>query len=312
MDIYTLTCNPSQDFYLEVIQIVPEDINRSRAARRDLGGKGINVSRGLKSLGSRTRALGLAAGDTGRWILNQLKREGIPGRFFRAEGENRVILNIREGRTGRIYRFNEPGPRLDRKRLRAFWNFVCDNSCPRGSFFAVCGSAPPGFPADFYGRLITRLKERGIRTLLDCDHRLLAAGTQAGPEILKVNLFELARLTGTRHPAGQAEVIRGVRRLLGCGIKNVVVTLGAEGALALDEKDGWWARPPRVKARSTIGAGDALSAGLLHGLSESKGWAEALRLGVAAGTAAVRYPGTTFANPEEIRRLLRRVKIQPV
>ena len=312
MNIYTLTANPSVDFYLEVSRIVPEDINRLMAIRKDAGGKGINVACVLNSFGIQGISLGVVAGDNGRWIEDRLKKKGVKYRFFEIGGESRAIYNILERETGRIYRFNESGPRVNRKDLGFIRKYIFSYPYQSGSFFAICGSAPPGIPTDFYAEIIPRLKKKGLKIVLDSDNELLTEGLKSGPEVIKPNLFELSRLTGRKVGKNTPEIMRSAGKIIAGGVKTVIVSLGSEGALAITGKESFRARPPKLKMRSTIGAGDALLAGFLAGISRGKSTADALRLGVAAGSASVLYPGTSFAPPSKISAVYRRVRVTQI
>ncbi|MFA5393043.1 MAG: 1-phosphofructokinase [Candidatus Ratteibacteria bacterium] len=312
MNIYTLTANPSVDFCLEVSKIVPEDINRLTAIRKDAGGKGINVVCALNSFGIKGTALGFIGGENGQWIKNRLKEKKIRYRFFEINGESRAIYNIRERKTGRIYRFNESGPEINRKDLKRLKEYVLSYPYPKDSLFAICGSAPPGIPAGFYATLISYLKKRGLTVILDSDNELLAEGLKSAPDILKPNLFELSRLAGKKINEKRSEIMRAAQKIIAGGVKTVIVSLGFKGALAITEKESFHARPPALKTRSTIGAGDALLAGLLAELSRGKKLADALRMGVATGSASVLYPGTSFAPAAKIFEIYRRVQVSKI
>ena len=309
MNIYTLTANPSVDFYLEVSKIVSEDINRLAAIRKDAGGKGINVISVLNDFGIRGTALGFIAGENGRWIKSRLNEKKIRHRFLKIQGENRAIYNILERETGRIYRFNESGPEINRKDLKLLTEYVLSGPYLKGSFFSICGSAPPGIPAGFYANIITCLKKKGLTIVLDSDNQLFSEGLKSAPDIIKPNLFELSRLTGKRISGKRSEIMRSAQKIIAGGVKIVIISLGSKGALAVTEKEAFQARPPVLKMRSTIGAGDALLAGLLAELSRGKSLADALRMGVAAGSASVLYPGTSFAPLAKISEIYRRVQV---
>ena len=309
MKIYTLTANPCLDIFLEVPRLVNEDINRVTAVIKDAGGKGINVIRSLKILGVKGLALGIIGGENGSWIKNRLKEEGIRSYFFSIFGETRTIYNIKETETNRTFRLNEPGPQITPKTLLRFQRFLLSFPYPKGSFFAICGTAPPGIPVDFYGHLIDRLKKKGVQTVLDCDDPFLSKGIDANPEIIKPNLFELSRLVKKRLK-NEDEILNAAFHLIQKGIKLVVVSIGAKGALAIIEKEAFSAQPPAVEVRSPIGAGDAFLAGLLAKLSQKKSIPEALRMAVAAGSASVLYPGTACGSLADIDTICRKVKIR--
>ena len=312
MDIYTLTANPSVDFYLEVSKIVPEDINRLDAIRKDVGGKGINVASVLNDFGIKGTALGFIAGENGRWIKSRLRVRKIRHRFLEIKGESRAIYNILERKTGRIYRFNESGPEVRRKELKLLTEYILSGPYLKGSLFSICGSAPPGIPAGFYATLITYLKKKGLIVILDSDNQLFSEGLKSAPDIIKPNLFELSRLTGKKIGGKRSEIMQSAQKIIAGGVKTVIVSLGAGGALAITGKESFQARPPALKMRSSIGAGDALLAGLLAELYRGKNLADALRMGVAAGSASVLYPGTSFAPPAKIREIYSQVQVSKI
>ncbi len=307
MKIYTLTANPSVDFYLEVQKVVPEDINRLVSVRKDAGGKGINVSRVLKILGIGSTALGIIGGENGLWLKRYLKKEGVKFSLLEISGETRTIYNILERSTGRIFRFNEPGPQIGPEDFQRFKDYLFTFPFAEESFFVISGSVPPGIPADFYTRIIRYLKKNGLRVVLDSDNELLTNGIASAPEIIKPNLFELGRVCGKKIRT-IPEAIKEAKKIITQGVKLVVISLGKDGALGVTKEETVLAIPPQVQLRSSIGAGDALLAGLLAELSRKKGLKQALKMGVAAGTASVLYPGTTFAPLAEITTTYHQIK----
>ncbi|MCX5641654.1 MAG: hexose kinase, partial [Candidatus Omnitrophica bacterium] len=263
----------------------------------------------LNEFGIKGVALGFIAGKNGQWIKKRLAERKIKYRFLEINGESRAIYNILERKTGRIYRFNESGPKINRRDLKRLKEYILSYPYPKGSFFAICGSAPPGIPDNFYAILISRLKKKGLTVILDSDNQFLSEGLKSAPDIIKPNLFELSRLTGRKFSEKIPEITQSARKIIAGGVKTVIVSLGSNGALAITEKKIFQARPPKLKMRSTIGAGDALLAGLLAELSRGKDLADALQMGVAAGSASIIYPGTSFAPYAKISEIYSRVKV---
>lgn len=309
--IHTLTANPSLDLFLEVTRLLGDDISRVTGTRLDAGGKGVNVVRAAGLMGGRGLALGWCGGETGRRLKHLLKKEEIPFLFLEIAGETRTIYNIRERATGRIYRVNEPGPRVGRADIGRLFETIASLPEKAPGIFAICGSAPPGTPPGFYARLIRVLAKQGIRTVLDSDNELFSRGAAARPDIIKPNLHELGRLAG-RPVATRRETLRAARALLETGIGTVIVSMGSRGAMAVERRGAYLARAPRVRVKSTIGAGDALLAGFLVELDRGGGTAAALKTGVAAGSASVTRPGTAPADARSVLALREHVSVIPI
>ncbi len=176
----------------------------------------------------------------------------------------------------------------------------------------LCGSLPPGVPADFYARLVRAADEAGVQTLLDADGDPLEAALEARPTVVTPNQQEAERLLN-RVLLTRSHFQEAAERIRGMGARNVVLSLGARGAVgAFDDGSVWEAVPPRVEALCPIGAGDALAAAYVWALTSETTKAEALQWGVAAGTASARLPGVSFASLEQTREIFDRVTVQRV
>jgi fructose-1-phosphate kinase PfkB-like protein len=180
----------------------------------------------------------------------------------------------------------------------------------------LCGSLPPGVPSDFYSKLITRARKRNVRTLLDTDGEALAQGIEANPTIVTPNQQEAERLLNTVLLT-RAQSIAAARRIQSMGAESVVLSLASRGAIGVCAKPVEGATmleaiPPRVDAISPIGAGDALAAGVLWSIERGEEFSEAVRWGVAAGTASAKLPGMSFATLEQTREVHNDVELRRV
>jgi 1-phosphofructokinase len=164
---------------------------------------------------------------------------------------------------------------------------------------------------DIYARLIRIAREAGAQTVLDTSGAALKSGLAAGPEWIKPNRAEAEELLATRL-TGEAELTEAARRLLAAGAGRVVISLGAEGALAASADEFWRAYPPRIQARSSIGAGDAMVAALACAILNQLPLAEALRLAVAAGAATTALSGSSVAGLQAIQKMLPDVLIEAI
>ncbi|MDO8612994.1 MAG: 1-phosphofructokinase, partial [Dehalococcoidia bacterium] len=292
--IVTVTLNPAIDQTLVLDRFVAGDTLRVRSSRFDAGGKGINVSRVVRELGGQTVAMGFAPGGLGRYIEQTLKSEGIECDFVHTKGETRTNITIMDETRHMQTILSDPGPETDerfveqlltklRKRLKA------------NDWLVVAGSIPPPLSPDIYAEMISMARERWVHTVLDADGPALVAGVAAKPEMVKGNRRELERLLG-RHLDDEESTLEAAHILREMTIRTAVVTRGREGAVAECDEGSWRSLAPRVRAVSAVGSGDAFLAGVVHSLSRGGRMEDALRLGVAAGTAAVLTPGTELCH----------------
>lgn len=305
--IVTVTLNPALDKSILVDRIRVGDTNRIIQVETDAGGKGINVSRVLKALGSETVAMGFVGGTTGRFIEHVLNQEGVPTDFVRVAGETRTNLDIQEQSGAPPTALNECGPTIraeELDELRAKLRKVLIGA----KMVVLGGSLPPGVPPGIYAELIQLARERGVRAVLDADGESLKLGLAAKPFMIKPNAAEAARLLG-QEVASPEDAVEAAKVLVGRGIGLVVISMGSKGAVAVTAEESWLAAPPEVKAISTIGSGDSMIAGITHTLGEQGSLAEALRWGSAAGAATAMTSGKEIASRAGIVALLDQVRL---
>ncbi len=297
--IYTLTPNPALDYALYLPTLTVGATNRSTREQLDFGGKGINVSYILHELGVPTVALGFVAGFTGRALCEMLAAYGIACDFISLPaGMTRINVKLKsEGET----EVNAGGPEISldaQKELYA--RLRCIKS---GDTLVLAGSVPRSLPRDFYEETLAMLQGHGIRFVVDAEGELLLRVLKYRPYLIKPNRDELCGLCG-RALTSDAEIEAAARELQVLGARNVLVSLGGEGALLLDET-GKVHRAPAcaVSPINTVGAGDSTVAGFLAAIEEGKSYADALRLAMAAGGATAASP--VLATRAQIMTLLK-------
>ena len=292
--ILTLTPNPSVDHTLEVDGLVRGEVLRVRATRAQAGGKGVNVARALLVAGVDTRAILPVGGGGGAeltTLLGSLPRVTVP-----IEGETRGNLAITES-DGTTTKLNAPGPTLSPTEIQALLRALEDELAKGPDWVVASGSLPAGAPDDLYVRVAELAAAHGVPLALDTSAKPLASATGTGTVALfKPNLEELAGLVG-RDLESVGAATAAAREVLAKGNEAALVTLGGHGALYVDPDQVLWARGPRVRTRSTVGAGDSALAGFLAGQGPVE---ERLRQAVAWGTAAVSLPGTTVPGPDDV------------
>ena len=307
--ILTLTVNPAVDHNVSVDRLVFDDRAYILATGDAAGGRGINASRVLHAYGAKTHALLLSGGKNGEKLERLLEGAGFPFDAVPIEHEIRTNLTISD-QQGLTAKLNELGPPISEEELERL-EAVVEKRLARAQWLMLCGSIPPTVAADFYRKLIVKARAKGVQTLLDTDGDALLYGIEAGPTVVTPNQQEAERLLN-RALITRAQFLDAVERMKGLGAETVILSLGSRGAVAADAKDLFEVLPPRIDALSPIGAGDAAAAAFVWARTKKKEFADAVRWGVAAGTASARLPGTTFASLAQTKEIYRQTEVRQV
>lgn len=300
--VYTLTLNPTLDRTLTVKEFVFDEMVRATSSQLDPSGKGFNVSRALKVLGSESIALGFLGGFTGQMIEQMLVNEGLTLDPVWVNGETRTATMVFCGE--RYLKVNEAGPLISAERLAEMEAKIHHYLAP-DQWWVLSGSLPPGAPIDIYAQLTSLLKAGGARVLLDASGESLRRGLAAQPDLVKPNTVEAADLVG--HPVEtEADFQEAADAFLATGAKIVALSLGADGLLLATANERYRLRPPAVNALNPIGAGDGLVGGLLYALVQGMPLERVARWGVANGTGAAMQAGTTYSSKEVVTELVDR------
>jgi 1-phosphofructokinase family hexose kinase len=308
--IVTVTPNPVLDRTLTVPRIVFNEVMRATSSRLDWGGKGFNVSRALQALGVESVAMGFVGGATGQMLERGLRDLGIATDFVHIAGETRTNIVVTDVGAGQYLKVNEAGPTVQAQELAAFFGHARERVRP-GSIWVLSGSLPPGVPPDFYAQLIALVQARGAKALLDSSGEPLRLGCAAGPYLVKPNAVEAEEVTGWE-VSSDAGALGAAEFFLHQGVGLVALSLGAEGLLLASKQQTVWARPPCVRARNPVGAGDALLAGIAWALERGLPLEEVAHWGVAAGTAAAVHEGVSVGTRTEVEALYQRVRIDQI
>ena len=299
--IVTLTMNPALDIATATERVVPAHKLRCEAPRYDPGGGGINVARAVHALGGDALAIFPAGGAAGEMIRHLLHEESVAHEAITIAGFTRESLAVDERRTGKQYRFILPGPEIDAADQQRCLDAL-SHAAPQADYIVASGSLPLGVPEDFYARVAELAQQHGKRFVLDTSGPALRAAGH-GIYLLKPSLRELAELAGREirnedhEDAAALEVIAQGRSEI------VVVSLGARGALVASGRESAHLPAIPTHAKSTVGAGDSMLAGIVLGLCRGLGLLDAVRFGIAAGTAALLGDGTQLCNQSDVERL---------
>jgi 1-phosphofructokinase len=278
---YTVTFNPALDYVVAVEGFATGRINRSASEALQMGGKGINVSSMLRTLGSPTVALGFLAGRIGDVLEAGLRDQGLEVDFIRLkEGFTRINVKIRSDVETEL---NGGGPPLTRADVEALlWKI---RRLGDGDGLVMSGNVPKGAGDGVYAEFLDALEGRDVLTAVDAAGALLSNALPRRPFLVKPNRLELEGITGRGLPT-DADVLGAARHAQGLGARNVLVSLAGDGALLLAE-DGraWRVAAAAGEVRNSVAAGDSMVAGFLHAYAGTGDYAQALRLGAAAGSA---------------------------
>lgn len=294
--IATVALNPSVDLYFEVSKLHPEDTSRATRLYRVAGGKGVNVARVLRELGSPARVFALVGGATGREFTGLARTARVPLRAVPIAGETRTNIVIFDASDCSEPRVSGPGPRVTRGDIRRLEKAVLSS---RGVTHAVLsGALPAGVPASVYADLTASFTRQGILTAVDADGEALRAAVRARvkPFLIKPNEHEFERLIGRRLRTLSA-VRTAAEQVGGTGIPHVIVSMGARGAFFVNRgMKPLHLAPPSLRVRSRVCGGDSLLAGFLHALARGQGPEEASYLAMAAACSSVSAPSGVMAN----------------
>jgi 1-phosphofructokinase len=309
--VLTVTLNPALDRTMIVPGFREGAINRAQEIYYTPGGKGINVSRILRQLGTSSLVFALAAGRIGLLLLDLLRQESLEIDFmFLERGETRINTTILDPESGIETKINELGPWVDQNAVEEVIRRLATLLRP-GLWVVLSGSLPPGAPEDLYARLIERIHEQNGTVALDTSGPPLALGLEARPHLIKPNRVEaeglLGHATQNVHDGGIAA--QQLARKWGC---QVLLSLDRDGAVWTDGCEIWWARVPRVQIRQSVGAGDALLGAFLHFSLQGFPPPEALRFAAALATAVTISGEIARFRANDMESVLAQTGVEPL
>lgn len=309
VNVYTLTLAPSLDSATLTPQIYPEGKLRCTSPVFEPGGGGINVARAISHLGGKATAIFPAGGATGEHLIALLADEQVPTQSVNTRDWTRQNLHVHVETSGEQYRFVMPGAALSDNEFRQLEEYVL--AIDSGSLLVISGSLPPGVNVKKLTQLIVTAQQKGIRCIVDSSGEALTAALDIGNiELVKPNLKELSALVG-RELTQPDDVRNAAREIVNKGkALRVVVSLGPQGALAVDAEHCVQMVPPPIKSQSTVGAGDSMVGAMTLKLAEGATLEDMVRYGVAAGSAATLNQGTrlcSLADTQKIYDYLRQI-----
>ncbi|CRM53084.1 Tagatose-6-phosphate kinase [Pseudomonas sp. 37 R 15] len=291
--ILTLTLNPALDLTVRLARLEPGAVNRSETLITHAAGKGVNVAQVLADLGHEVSVGGFLGADNPQAFEALIASRGFGDSFIRVPGETRSNIKIAE-QDGRVTDINAPGPLVSAQAQEELLKMITLVG-PEFDAVVVAGSLPRGVSPQWFQALIEQLKNLGLKVALDTSGEALRAGLKAGPWMVKPNTEELAQALDNATDA--------IRQLHQQGVEHVVVSDGAAGVSWYSSGATVQATPPKVTVASTVGAGDSLLAGMLHGLLRDEAPEQTLRRATAIAAMAVTQIGFGISDDAQLARL---------
>jgi len=305
--IVTVTMNPAIDKTVDIGKFERGDLNRIKRVEIDAGGKGINVSKTIRELGGESIATGFVGGTSGTIIKQVLTDLGLRTDFVEVKGETRTNLKVVE-ETGEVTELNEPGPEVSKDQLNDLLNRLEGYANP-DTLFVLAGSIPAGIPTDIYRKITEQVHQKGAKVLLDADGVLFSESLKGKPDMLKPNRSELERYYQMDYRASEQELVSMGEKLLEQGVSMAAISLGQMGAIFLTKGKRYRCPGLRVKAHSTVGAGDALVAAMAYSWDQKLPLETCIRLCMGASAGAVTSIGTKPPKRSLVDELVERVEL---
>lgn len=306
--IVTVTMNPAIDKTLELDVFSHGGLNRIKNSVSDAGGKGINVSKTIRSIGGETIATGFLGLGQSQVILDCLEKENIKNDFVFVDGITRTNTKVVE-KDGTLTELNEQGMTVPRDKIGDLIEKLMGYA-KEDTLFILAGSIPKGVDTDIYARITNAVKEHGAKVFVDADGELFVKALEAAPSIIKPNEVELCEYFGYKDEADEAVIIDFGKRLLEKGIDTIAISRGSKGAVFLTKDKVIRCDGLKVEARSSVGAGDAMVAALSYAISKNMSFEDSIRLSVATSAGAVTTVGTKPPSRELIDELVKQVVIE--
>ena len=292
--IITVTFNPALDKSTSMASLIPDKKLKCTKPVCEPGGGGINVARAIKKLGGDAIAVYLAGGCNGERINELLTGEKIKQVVIDTAESTRENLIVEDTCTHKQYLFDMPGPTVSEKEWQNCLNAI--DNIQDAAYIIASGSIPQGVPTDIFAKLALIARKKNARFIVDTADEALKHALKAGVYLIKPNLRELGLLVG-REDIGVESIGAAAKQIINkWNCEVVVVSMGEFGALLVTKTFELPIMPPKVKMESTVGAGDSMVAGIVLGLAANKTLTEAVRYGVACGTAATMQTGTELCS----------------
>lgn len=307
MRIVTVTLNPAIDQTVRADHFRPNTVNYAQTMQFDAGGKGVNVASFLADAGLATTVTGFLGQDNSTIFEQFFTSKHIDDQFIRIPGSTRIGVKIVDEANQQTTDINMPGLTPPAEAMDALVKTL-ERLATTCDWFVLSGTLPSGMASTTYAKLIAQLRAAGKQVVLDTSRDALREGIQAGPTIVKPNIDELQQLTG-QSLKDEAALEQAARQLLNSNTQLVVISMGERGAMFVDQTTTLLAVPPPVTVKSTVGAGDAMVAGLIAGQVQGLNLADCARLATAFSLGTITRLGAHLPTPDILQAYVRQVSV---
>ena len=304
--ILSVCPNPSRDCTLELDSLNVGRLNRIRNKVETYSGKALNVAIGVSRLGANSFASGFMFEDGGSLFEDRLERENVKYDFVMNKGSVRVNYKIIDNKS-MLTEINDKGDEVSLDKQKELLSLIGKLS-ENASIAVISGSLPKGVDSSFYYEAVSSVKS-GVKVVVDAEKDNLKAALKHELYLIKPNLNELEEIAGESLNS-KSEILSATGILLDKGVKNIIVSLGAEGAIFTDGSNSYFCKSASVAVNSTVGAGDSMVASACVQIEKGADSKEILRCAVAAGTASIMTPGTNLFYKDKYEEIYKRLKVE--
>jgi len=298
--IITVTLNPAIDQTVHIDNFQINEVNRIKSIRKDIGGKGINVSQNLNNLKKDNLCVSILAGLNGRFIKDALVHQGFNFKMFEVDGEVRINLKAVDLKNNTFTDINEPGFELSEEESQNIIRSIVELAKP-DDILVLSGSVPKGFQSNVYQEIIENVE---CKTILDTSGELFVKGLEAKPYLIKPNIHELEELLNVEKISSEKEIVTSAKKLIENGVEIVVVSLGAQGSIYVTQDKTHKIEGKKVDVKSTVGAGDSMVAALAIALDENYTIENMAKFASAVSTASIMSEGSQPGDIKIIEELM--------
>lgn len=302
--IYTVTLNPSIDYFIELDDFLVGELNRIKTDRKSPGGKGINVSTVLQNVGVESVALGFIGGFTGKFLIDTLTEKNIQTDFVTVEGDTRINVKLHSDVETEI---NGAGPQITSAELEQL--LVKFDQMQKGDVLVLAGSIPASLPSTLYQQVAEKLQDKEVKVVVDATRDLLVEVLPYKPFLIKPNHHELGEIFGVQIKNAEEAIPYG-KKLIEMGAQHVIVSMADKGSLLFVDDEVFFANIPKGKLVNSVGAGDSVVAGFIASYSKEHDATDAFRFGATAGSATAYSEG--LATEEKINELISQVQVKKI
>lgn len=300
--IYTLTLNPSIDYVIKIDEFLDGETLRSNSEEKYPGGKGIMVSKLLKNLGENSINIGFLGGFTGDFIRKKLNDLEIVEDFTRIEDDSRINVKLKYETETEI---NAQGPQITEEEIEEFLNYL--DQLQEDDFVIISGSIPKSLGDDFYRVIVNLLEMNNVRFALDTSGKKLYKLSSYKPFLVKPNKDELSEIFEDKIDSDE-KIVKYARKLIDQGAENVIVSLGKDGSIFVDNSVAYKAKPIEGKLINSVGSGDSMVAGYIFGYMKGLSKLDSYKLAIACGSATAFSPD--IAEKELIDGIFKKVEVE--